>query len=450
MADNLPAIVMISVNDTIQILENQPVKGDWVPQITAVQFMNRASIAHLSIERALKTLIKGAGVRPPKWHDLKLLYEKLQQLDPESAKYLEEAFGAAVRHYRYNPNAANMTHLQTLESYLDVAGSDRAFQDVRYWELNQSLDEVILTRIYLTLHIELLHALRELLLAPQRSKETVVGRVERVVAEAMFPMPDLSNVPGTTKGVSVQAYRNWLSGFTTRSEALAEAVHKRFHIGDDFMDNIVAKANQQLLQSSDPAVRYFVSSLDVLPLQQRDVVPCVEWWGPEKERYGCVKTPAGTVLGYIDRGLDDLWNIIPSRNGPVGVSAKATTQKDAQCYLANLHSKPAKIKVAGKDVSLRLVGEGDYISDRNYPELMKRWGGKGDDTTWTHKIALWDKDHGIKTGDKFKLTLELGTTGMDRAVHIVEGTVTDVQGHEVYLSGDDIFDVEQEDPALKA
>ena len=54
MADTQRFTIRHSVEDVIRILENEPVKGDMVPQITAVQVMNRMSIAHLSIERALK------------------------------------------------------------------------------------------------------------------------------------------------------------------------------------------------------------------------------------------------------------------------------------------------------------------------------------------------------------------------------------------------------------
>ena len=61
MAEIQRAIIRHSVQDVIRILENEPVKGDMVPAITAVQVMNRVSIAHLSIERALKFLITEAG-----------------------------------------------------------------------------------------------------------------------------------------------------------------------------------------------------------------------------------------------------------------------------------------------------------------------------------------------------------------------------------------------------
>ncbi len=64
------AVIEYSVRDVIGILENEPVQPDLVGQITAVQIMNRVTIAHLSIERALKFLITGAGGPLTKDHHL--------------------------------------------------------------------------------------------------------------------------------------------------------------------------------------------------------------------------------------------------------------------------------------------------------------------------------------------------------------------------------------------
>ena len=190
--------------------------------------------------------------------------------------------------------------------------------------LPQSLNEVLLGRIYLTLHMELLHGVSQLLLRPDSPRLTVTGRVELAVREAMFYRADLAYGQGTPKEQSVRSYLEWLQGFSTSSEALACAVRDGFDIGDELMEGIVRNAYRTLLEATDPAVKYFASTLDVLPRQPREVIPCVEWLGPEKERHGCVKTPAGTALGYIDRGQDGLWYITPLREGAVTVSSQGS------------------------------------------------------------------------------------------------------------------------------
>ena len=84
------------------------------------------------------------------------------------------------------PNSPGMGHLNSLAAYLEVCWDHtKGFIDIRYWELDQSLDEVLLRQISLNLHLELLHALKEVLAAPERLKDTVSMRVERAVKRAM-------------------------------------------------------------------------------------------------------------------------------------------------------------------------------------------------------------------------------------------------------------------------
>ena len=289
-------ILQYSVEDSLLMLKNCPVQGDFFPQFTIVQVMNRVSIAHLSIERAVKFLITESGGSLEEIHDLNKLYAQLAQHDPDSAKFLESAFQSAVVHYRYNPNAANTNHLKNLEKYLEISGTNQAFQDVRYWELTQSLDEILLGKIYLTIHIELLHALREVLLEPKRPMDTVTDRVERSVSDTIGQTGDRWYQSGPSKEQSVTDYVQWLHSHHSFRDALADAVNREFKIGDAFAEESVRKMYNTLLEANDPAVRYFAFSLDVLPKQPRDAIPNVEWLGPEKERRGKVSTPGGTDL----------------------------------------------------------------------------------------------------------------------------------------------------------
>ena len=54
-------IIYLSLEDTIGILDASPHVSDLVPQINVIRMMNRASIGHLGIERAMKFLIQDAG-----------------------------------------------------------------------------------------------------------------------------------------------------------------------------------------------------------------------------------------------------------------------------------------------------------------------------------------------------------------------------------------------------
>ena len=141
-------VVQHSVTDMIKVLEEHPVESDMVIQLPIAQLMNRVSIAHLSIERAMKFLITEAGGPLVKDHDLPSRLKELRQYDLESAEFLEKSFEEAVQHYRYKVNATPMKHLKSLETYLQATGSDEGFQDIRYWELTQEVDETLIRKVF--------------------------------------------------------------------------------------------------------------------------------------------------------------------------------------------------------------------------------------------------------------------------------------------------------------
>ena len=431
------AVILHSVNDVIGVLENQPVRPDMIVGLTVAQVMNRVSIAHLSIERAMKFVITEAGGDLVKDHDLPSRLKELRQHEPGSAKFLEEAFAAAVRHYRYNANATYMKHLKSLETYLSATGSDDHFQDIRYWELTQSTDEIIVRQIYLTLHMELLHAMAEILLAPERPNDIVSTRVERAVEDAMFSRRELGYSPDSDKDRSVEAYIEWLKGFKGFREAITAAFKEGVATGNDLISETLGKAYQELRESKDPAVRYFAETLTVLPKQQRDAKPCVEWLGPEAFWSGKVATPGGNVLGFIDRRPDGTWAITPSRNGLVAVSAIAESQTDARCYLADLLTRAARITVGDKERQLRIVGEEHNLFKKDHEQVMRWFEGKGGAEEPIYQVTFWDTTHGMTSNDVVRVEIPKGTT--QRYCDILEGKVTEVNDHEVFVQGTEHF-----------
>ena len=427
------AVIRHSVMDVIEVLENQPVRRDMNTELTVTRVMNRVSIAHLSIERAMKFIITEAGGLLIKDHDLPSRLKELRQYEPESAQFLEEAFGEAVRHYNYNANATHMEHLKSLETYLKATGSNTEFQNIRYWELTQSTNEIIVRQIYLTLHMELLHAVKEILLAPERPKDIVSTRVERAVREAMFPRRELSYTKGTDKERSVKAYIEWLEGFESYGEALKEAFRQGVANGDAFRLEVLSKAYQEIVGSTDPAVKYFAETLTVLPKQSRDAIPCVEWLGSEEYQAGLISTPGGDDLGFIERRPDGLWNITPSRDGPMMVDAVAENQTDARCYLATLLTRKARIIVEDEEKQLRIVGEEYDLFKRDYGQMAKWSEDMADAEEPIFQVTFWDNTHGITIGNVVRLEAPSNTS--PRVIDILEGTVTEVKDHEIFVRG---------------
>lgn len=431
-ADIEQATIRHSVQDVIRILENEPVRPDLVGQITAVQIMNRVSIAHLSIERALKFLITRAGGPLKKDHHLGDRLRELTRHAPKAADYLIHAFRVAVQHYRFNPNVYNAGHLKSLESYLDIAGSHAAFQDLRYWELHQSPDEMLLRRLYLALHMELLHAALELLRG-RTPTETVSTRVERAVRQAMWSAPDLAYSPGSPQEDSVHFYMDWCRGFASWSDALAEAARQQFKIGDDLANGLVMKAYRELLESSDPAVSYFAGRLDVLPRQPRDVIPPVEWIDSPTRQRGFVNSPRGETLGEIERRWDGLWNITPYQSGMVAVIAKAANQTDARCFLATMFSRVAEIALNGEVRRLRIVANEETFIEWNQAQVGYADDPPRREENRSRKVIFWDVEHDLKTNDA--VTIRVRSRSEGRLVHALKGVVAKVEAHVVYLSG---------------
>ena len=442
MIDIKRRLIRHSVEDVIRILETVPVRGDMVPELPIIESINRVSLAHLSIERAMKFLIVDAGRTYTESHHLPLHLKQLRECEPETVRFLEDAFDDAVRHYRFNSNNPGMGHLKSLVAYLEVAGSHQGFIDIRYWELDQSLDEILLRRISLNLHLELLHAFKEVLIAPKRLKHTVSTRVELAVKRAMTRDLRYYSV-GSEKELAVKSYNEWVtrSGFADWREAIATAFKEGLATNDDYIAGFITKAHQELLNSSDPAVAYFAGILDVLPKQPRDIIPCVEWLGPDKEIRGFVRTPAGTDLGEIERAHDGIWRITPWRDGAIRVTAKAETQTDARCYLAALLTRPVQVTVDGQTETRRVVDKEDTFNPwyaRYIHSTDDVFGERG------YKVTFWDNEHGLGVNDYVKIELQDTAESSGSLVHRIEGRVTGIAEHEVSIWGSDVYDIRLE------
>lgn len=443
MVDFERAIIRHSVDDVIHILENERVSNDLIQQITVAQLMNRISIAHLSIERAMKFLINAAGGTHRKSHDLSEQLEELRLCDPRAVASLSRGFADAVKHYRYNSNSVGMSHFRSIEAYLATAGSDRAFQDIRYWELTQSGEKSVIRQADLAIHLELLHGLAHILVTPDQPFRTVANRVEEAANRAMFPNAGLAYAPNSAREKEVKSYLKWLQQFPTYREALATAVASSFETGNAFANDIAQSGFKVVMESSDPAIRYFAQTLDVLPRQPRVVVPCVEWLGPEDHHSGLVSTPGGDFLGHIERGRDGLWYVTPARAGMVKVSARAETQTDARCYLAAILTRVATFESNGRSRELRIIGDETELfrfAVRSSDPATNEAAINADSETY--KLTLWDCEHGIKAGDALKVIVQ--GSPQRKLIEVLEGVVSESAGAEITVAGSVILDIARE------
>ena len=434
MTDTKRLVIRESVLDVITILEDEPVEGNLFIHLTPAKTFNRISLAHLSIERAIKYLITAAGAEFEEEHDLNDRYNELSQCDPDSAAFLRVAFQDAVKHYNYNPNKKPMGHLASLPLYLQTTASNAIFNGIRYWELVQDTDNRILQTIILPIHMELLWALSEILLEAQRPKETVRHRVDRAIQEAMLPSNQFAYIPEPCKESLVRRYRDWLNSHDSSTDALKHASESQFELGDDYSSSMVKTAHQSLLRASDPAVKYLANFLSVLPKQQRDILAEVLWLESGDSPRAQVTSPSGVCLGYIFRNWDGRWYIAPMLSGPLGPSVKAANKTDAVAYLSTLLSKPALATVNGEEHHLRVIQQ-SYTA---FPARQDRTenGGNTDIDSRTHKVTLWQLDHRIKPGDDVSIdVLENENHDSPQLRDLLRGRVLEVADSGILVSG---------------
>ena len=427
-------IIQVSVEDVIRILEDAPVRGHFIPYVTIAGVLNRVAIAHLSIEKAIKFLIREAGGEIVEKHHLGNRFRELKGHAPESAGFLEDAFGTSKSHYGINDKSQDMTHFRSLDAYLETTGSDDAFNKViRYWELEPSLEITLLRQVHLSIHMELLYGLHEILIEPDRAKETVEGRVDRAVDAAMFPNGGMAYCRAMADERSAKMYSDWLNQFCTLREALADAVKRNFTLGNELAAKTTRAAYKTLLNAKDPAVIHFASTLDVLPSQPRDVIPDIEWLDGNRRQRGRVSTPSGEVLGFIEQGPHGRWYITPIQTGPVGVSAKAETQIDAVCYLVRLLARPAQVTLDGERSGLRIVGE-----ERHVFKLDPAKSGRPEpdnDETKTYTVAFWDENHRIEKGQEIRIESQRNDSDGLTFSDALAGEVQEIRGHQISVMG---------------
>ena len=426
-----------SIKDVIAILDSAPMQPDMVPEVNLVQLTNRVPIAHLAIERGLKALIAESGAKREDVHSLNTLYRDLQRCNEVVARFLGESFDDAVEFFGINVNASGRGHFRSLHDYLSKAGTDIAFDALRYWVIDHPDNRHNpIPYIFVPIHRELLCALA-CLFGPGR-KETVSQRVEDRVWHSMFNGRDMSytNID-THKKRSVHAYQAWLiNQKKPASSILKDAARTDFNgLNDEFITQTLRMAHQELNESKDPAVRYFALRITYLTKgsQRRNpnVVPEVQWFN-DNETHGMVATSARTELGYVEKYADGGWGITPSESGLVRVTDVAEKVADAKHYLVNRLTHPVDVIVNGERKSLRIVGEARHlffsVSDAEWTTDCSQI-----DLEKEYELEFWDNTHGLVSGDQ--IVVKLRRHEFPGLIDILEGKVHSIQGHEVTIKG---------------
>ena len=434
-----------SLMDAIRILDSAPIRVDMVWETNAIQITNRAPIAHLAIEKGLKALIAGASGNQAWGHSLNKLYRRLGRFDKDSADYLASAFDDAVNFYGFNPNSKGLGYLSSLDAYLSKVGTEKAFEALRYWAIEDSSEAGdFINLIWLPIHREILWSQWCSFLPSRRDK--VSDRVENRVSRAMFDGRHIvirSN--DKAKEQSVQAYKKWLfEEHSTWCDSLEDAVKRKFLVmEDEFVNQTVRDAFDELRQSEDPAIQYYISTLYHLPegsqLQDPNAVPEVTWFN-EEQTHGAVVTPAGTRLGNIVRYINGGWGITPNENGPLGVREVAKALKDAKAYLVNRLTKRVILTADEETRHLRVISKDDSYLPFQATDVTGFEDLSSD--AQVYRLEFWDSNHGLSTGDWIRA--ECGVSEYDEVIFLIEGTVENVAEQKVMVRGSGNYDARTE------
>ena len=430
-----------SIKDAIVILDSAPMHYDLSPDTNAVRLTNRAPIAHLAIERGLKSLINESGGCADQIHDLNKLYGDLSGLNKSASEYLAGAFDDAVSFFGYNVKVKGLKHFGSINEYLSKVGTRRSFKIFRYWAIGESADgESPIDYISLTIHRELLCALWILFSTGRR--RTVSGRVENIISRAMFDGRRLDhNANDSSKKDAIDSYETWL--FTENCSwmgALRKAVAQNFKIIEsEFVENMLRDIYKNLQQSNDPAVRYYVHTLTYLPRgsQRRlpDARPRMEWYGSGHIR-GMVKSAGGTWLGFIEKRADGSWSIDPVHDDPAYRIEIALALADAKNRLVDLSTRRATCVVNGEKRRLRICIHERSFAKANLGVLGSTDADRiaGNDV---YELEFWNDEHGLASSDE----IALGVVWDDgeQWASVLKGSIVKVLGAKVVVAGSDMW-----------
>ncbi len=442
-----------SIEDVIDMLDASPIQRDMVGYHNNVQIGNRAHNAHLGIERGFKALVRFAQGTNERGHSLPRLFLQLERVDKDTADFLALAFRDAVDFYGYNTNANGFRHLKSIHTYFENVGGENAFNVYRYWVTEIVNDpSMVMPPISLDVHRELLCAIARLIGLGEQ--QVVSERVDWAIFHALSPtgrhmwFTEGESDDEKRRRANVLGYMAWFnehhsSWRDARSDSswrdtLRDAVISDFSTGDDeFVSSVVKTVFEELKESADPAVRYFTGRMGYLSRgsQPRFGNLAVEMEWSAEGRDGMIKTPAGTVLGHVNRYADGGWGIRPRGRVPFEI---AEALADAKRYLIERLTHRIKVRIGDESRSLRLIEDHDSF----VPTSTRDWTGDENYGPESYNLEFWDDQHGLNIGQN--ITAKLHHRDSSDLVSVLKGKITSVEGHRATVVGNSWFDVDSD------
>ena len=171
-------------------------------------------------------------------------------------------------------------------------------------------------------------------------------------------------------------------------------------------------------ESTDTAVRHFLTTRSVLPAPPKDI-PTPRFVEHHDGNAAEVLSPGGTNIGWMPRRPDGLWWVDPWHDHlrtPVLVRKRI----DGLRHLVQCSTVDASWTIEGAPtIRRRMIASSDGL-------FMDQTTG-----TQSYALEMWDDSHNLRQGQKVNVRWPCG----DDTDQILEGQVVETSGHTVMVQG---------------
>ncbi len=262
------SIAQNSVWDIIRMIQLAPVQSDLVPDVVINRVLNRIPLAHLTIEKSLKYRIQQSVGEYKYGHDLHKQLDLLRESAQTDAEFLDQAFARAVSYYDIDATKPINRHYSSLQAYLKATGREKHFAEMRYWSLDYQLDDDLISRIDLRIHVEILYAAYSVFFSQTVLRYTLPDRVDEAIKDALAPEPNFAYIPGTSREADFKVYGQWIQQHDSYEEIIQDAIRCNFETSHFYTNGSMRNTVARLRESTDFAVQHLLQKFS--PAQEHN------------------------------------------------------------------------------------------------------------------------------------------------------------------------------------
>ena len=415
---------------------NEEWSYDLAPEYRIELNSEKMDAAHDALEQCLKRLILRTDEDSDiiREHGLQKVFQRLREVDAETASRLESAYNAALEFYRVKPEVFPDIP-GSLEQYFGFAGSGKLYIKRKYLSLegygkeaDLSYHELRTNWFTARLHAELLYAC-DRILCGQKSSVNVNTRVEWVINH--YPFQSMGNYVEHKSAIE-----NWCA-CVNETGSFTEALvnERRKGLGGAPIAWKICEwlREKYLAETKDWAIKYVLQRAETIPQGSvKTELEAILATLAETSYKLSVKSPSGAVLGDVIKLWDGTYQTSPMY---VGRSVIVEDKKTAVACLVK--ETCTQVLVDGREgitpITVVRQDHRDFILDRsNHLSNSSEYG-----LTASYILQLWDGNHGFAEGEEVMLRIcRTDCNGLDS---FLKGVVQRINECGITVQGNDGF-----------